>query len=222
MRYDQNAVLKGYNMLLYFAGSMIMYEPDEECVNDFWTGGILKILPVDSRNPRFNEAASFLRNSCEDNKSCITILQNDYNRLLGTKILPLAPAVRSGYVDDLPGKISESVTDFYDSYGWKFKSRFIYPDDNLGVELLFLTLLIDKYISFDDRVCRDEMGSEIKRYINNHLLSWIPLWHERVQECADTLCYKGIASLIYACAEDIKSLLESSEKADEFPPLFRN
>ncbi len=222
MRDDQNAILKGYNMLLYFAGSMIMYEPDEECVKDFWTGGILKILPVSSRNPRFNEAASFLRNSCHDKKSCMMMLQKDYNRLLGTNVLPLAPAVSSDYIDDLSGKTGESITDFYDSYGWKFKSRFSYPDDNLGVELLFLTLLIDKYISFDDRVCRNEMGSEIIRYIENHILSWIPLWYKRVQECADTLCYKGIASLVYACAEDISSLLESPEKTGDYTTLFRN
>ena len=25
-------ILKGYNMLFYFAGSMIMYEPSEECI----------------------------------------------------------------------------------------------------------------------------------------------------------------------------------------------
>ena len=43
-------------MLLYFAGSMIMYEPSEECVVDFWTNGILKSLPVSSSNPNFIQA----------------------------------------------------------------------------------------------------------------------------------------------------------------------
>ncbi len=66
----ENSVLKGYNMLLYFAGSMVMYEPDEECVIDFWSKGILKALPVRSSNPRFMEAASQLRDSCKDKDTC--------------------------------------------------------------------------------------------------------------------------------------------------------
>ncbi|MCX6259712.1 MAG: hypothetical protein NTY95_02595 [Bacteroidia bacterium] len=67
---DQNALLKGYNMLLYFAGSMIMYEPVEECVVDFWSKGILKALPVKSNNTRFNTASSQLRESCKDKTLC--------------------------------------------------------------------------------------------------------------------------------------------------------
>ncbi len=68
-------------MLLYFAGSMIMYEPVEECVVDFWSKGILKTLPVKSRNPRFIEAASQLRESCKDKTLCRKMLQDDFNRL---------------------------------------------------------------------------------------------------------------------------------------------
>ncbi|NLJ44586.1 MAG: hypothetical protein GX431_13070, partial [Bacteroidales bacterium] len=81
---DEKSVLKGYNMLLYFAGSLIMYEPDDECVVDFWSKGILKRLPVSSSNPRFIEAASQLRNSCKDLSVCRENLQNDFKRLFST------------------------------------------------------------------------------------------------------------------------------------------
>ena len=50
-------------MLFYFAGSMIMHEPSEECIVDFWEKGILKNLPVSSTNPNFINAASQLRES---------------------------------------------------------------------------------------------------------------------------------------------------------------
>ncbi|MBP1667108.1 MAG: hypothetical protein H6Q23_1968, partial [Bacteroidetes bacterium] len=72
MTIDNNRknLLKAYNMLLYFAGSMIMKEPTEECVIDFWTNGNLKKLPVKSSNPRFIKAASILRESCEDKVLC--------------------------------------------------------------------------------------------------------------------------------------------------------
>jgi uncharacterized protein YqgQ len=64
-------ILKGYNLLLYFAGSMIMYEPIEECVVDFWKQGILAKLPVSSSNPNFARAASLLRESCSDKSLCL-------------------------------------------------------------------------------------------------------------------------------------------------------
>ncbi len=207
-RTDQNLILKGYNMLLYFTGSMIMFEPSEECVTDFFSGELLRTLPVRSRNPRFIEAASMLRNSCTDKNSCREMLQQDFNTLFSGSLL--APPLKSVYFsnDIYPGK--ETISDFYDSYGWKDRSRYSFPDDNLGVELLFLTLLTDKYITIDDHVSRAELGNEIRRFIEKHILSWISDWCNMVQEKARTLCYKGIAKLIHACVEDVHTIVRPS------------
>jgi TorA maturation chaperone TorD len=221
---EQNSVLKGYNMLLYFAGSMIMYEPVEECVIDFWSKGILKTLPIKSSNPRFIEAASQLRNSCMDITICRKMLQDDFNRLFIGVGLPFAPPLKSNYIDiqQLSASMTEKVSDFYNSYGWKKRSRYNVADDNLGIELLFLTLLNDKYSSIDDEVSRVEMRNEIRRFIKLHILSWLPEWNDRMQEYAGTLCYKGIATLIYACCEDIYYLLDNSKPEINSSTEFRN
>ena len=207
--YDKN-ILKGYNMLLYFAGTMIMYEPSEECITDFWTKGILKTLPVSSSNPNFIKAASQLRDSCLDNTICNKILIEDYTRLFTRKKLPLAPAYESYYTKNKTsgtGVNKPDVIDFYNSYGWKSKFKGRIKDDHLGVELLFLTLLIDKYIVLDDNVCQTEMRNEIRRYIDLHILSWIKKWNEKVQAHSNTMCFKGISTLILACIEDIISFM---------------
>jgi TorA-specific chaperone len=221
---NRNNLLKGYNMLLYFAGSMIMYEPVEECVVDFWSNGILRALPVSSSNPRFNNAASQLRESCNDKTLCKTILQEDFNRLISSSGQPLALPLESNYNNDslaeVPG--TEKVSDFYNAYGWMKRTRYNTPDDNLGIELLFLTLLNDKYISLEDEVCSSEMRNEIRRFINQHILSWIPEWNNRMQEFAGTLCYKGIATLIYACCEDIYDLMGNPKPEMNFTVEFRN
>jgi TorA specific chaperone len=221
---NRNTLLKGYNMLLYFAGSMIMYEPVEECVVDFWSKGILKALPVKSSNPRFIEAASQLRDSCKDITLCRRMLQDDFNKLFIGTGLPLAPPLKSNYINTegsgRPG--AEQVSDFYNSYGWQKRTRYKVPDDNLGIELLFLTLLNDKYIAIDDEACRLELRNEIRRFIRQHILSWLPEWHERMQEYAGTLCYKGIATLIYASCEDIYDLLDNSIPTMNFTVEFRN
>lgn len=221
---DQNSVIKGYNMLLYFAGSMIMYEPVEECVVDFWSKGILKALPVKSTNPRFNTAASQLRESCKDQTLCRSMLQQDFNKLLSGSRLPLAPALKSNYTDISLSEVlgTENVSNFYNAYGWMKRFRYNIPDDNLGIELLFLTLMNDKYIAMDDDACRSEMRNEIRRFINQHILSWLPEWNERMQEYAATMCYKGIATLIYASCEDIYDLMANPETELNFNVEFRN
>lgn len=203
--YDRNSILKGYNLLLYFAGSMIMYEPTEECFSDFWSNGILRNLPVSSRNPRFMKAASQLRSSCGNSDLCQPVLRDDFNRLFSDKGPLLAPPFKSYYKDKLTDRqtANESVTDFYNTYGWRFRSGYNIVDDHLGVEVIFLTLLSDKLAAFDDGPCIREMKNEIRRFIADHLLSWLPEWNRLVQKNAQSLSYKGIANLIYAACEDI-------------------
>jgi len=210
-------LLKGYNMLLYFAGSMIMSEPTEECVIDFWVKGTLRKLPVTSSNPRFIKAASQLRESCEDEETCRVRLAGDYFRLFAVTGLPLAPARASIYLkhEDKYRNGALNITEFYNSYGWHLKPRGESPDDHLGVELLFLTKLIDKYLQLDDDPCRVEMKKEIRLFIDRHLLSWIPLWNEDIQEYARTYCYKGIGTLIHASIEDLYAIFETCSKSTD-------
>ena len=203
-------ILKGYNMLLYFAGSMIMYEPNEECIVDFWQNGIIKRLPVNSPNPKFARAASQLRDSCGDRAGCLKNLREDHTRLFNNQGLSLAPAFESYYSSGLNlGLKSITVSEFYDSYGWTSKYKGVIRDDHLGVELLFLTILVDKYLVMDDQVCLIEIRNEIRRFIKLHILSWLSKWYEKMQEHARTLGYKAIATLIYACAEDIYTLCDN-------------
>lgn len=194
-------------MLLYFAGSMIMNEPTEECVVELWTNGTLKNLPVSSSNPRFIKAASLLRDSCSETEQCMARLKEDYYRLFSETGLPLAPAYGSIYLKKEHKQSAGDVGDFYNSYGWKSRLREKIADDHLGIELLFLTRLIDKYLMLDDEPCCCEMQKEIRRYIGNHLITWVPAWNEDIQENSHSICFKGIGTLIYACIEDVNSIV---------------
>jgi TorA maturation chaperone TorD len=223
IRNENHNILKGYNLLLYFAGSMIMYEPSEECVVDFWQQGIIKRLPVASLNPNFAKAASQLRDSCIDKTECLKKLREDYNLLFAGESVPLAPAFESLYNHDpdLSQNITP-VTEFYDSYGWISKYKGKIKDDHLGIELLFLTLLIEKYLVLDDQVCIVEMRLEIRRFIDQHIFSWILRWNDKMQKFANTLSYKGIATLIYACVEDIYSLCANTPTTFMQPDYLKN
>jgi len=209
---DHINLLKGYNMMLYFAGSMIMSEPTEECVIDFWTKGNLKMLPVSSMNPRFIEAAALLRDSCEDKKICREMLRKDYNRLFAESGLPLAPAYASVYLNN-NRNAEEEIEKYYNSYGWEYKSDIKIAHDHLGIELLFLTKMVNNYLSAEDERSFNDIRLAIRQFIDLYILSWIPRWNDDIISQAETLCYKGIATLIHACTEDIYSILISTENS---------
>ena len=218
-------ILKGYNMLFYFAGSMIMHEPSEECIVDFWEKGILKNLPVSSSNPNFVKAANQLRDSFADKTWFGKLLHDDYLRLFSGHAPALDPAYESLYIKDIfnsSDHYSSSVTEFYNSYGWESKFKGKIDDDHLGIELLFLTLLIDKYIVLDDEACQREMSKEIRRFINYHILSWIPEWNKKIQIHANTLSFKGIGNLILACSEDIFGLFDQKSSDVIFTDHLKN
>jgi TorA maturation chaperone TorD len=207
---DEHNILKAYNMLLYFAGTMVMFDPSTECIQDFWTNGILKNLPVSSGNPRFLKAASQLRESLTDNKSSYEMMKIDYFILFTATKDPLAPPLESSFREKSPLRLNKDlpgVIDFYNSYGWVSKFRNHIPDDHIGVELLFLTLMVEKYLEFDDEACHTEMKNEIRRFIDLHLFTWVPEWNNKIQSSAKTLSYKGIGTLIQACTEDIYGIM---------------
>jgi TorA maturation chaperone TorD len=203
-------LLKAYNLMLYFAGTMIMWDPENECIHDFWKEGIIKSLPVTSSNPRYIKAASQLRESVADNNSSFEKMKKDFTSLFSGTPLALAPPTESGYREKynfVYGVSRNRVTDFYQAYGWQSTFRDTVSDDHIGIELLFLTLMVEKYLELDDEVCNIEMRNEIRRFIDDHLLTWVPDWNNSVQEHATTLSYKGIGTMILACIEDLYGIM---------------
>jgi TorA maturation chaperone TorD len=206
----ENNLLKAYNMMLYFAGTMVMWDPENECIHDFWKEGILKSLPVSSSNPRYMKAASQLRESISDPNSSFENMKIDFNGLFTGPVSPLAPPTESGYREKynfIFGVKKTLVTDFYQAYGWQSTFRDTISDDHIGIELLFLTLMVEKYLEMDDDVCNIEMRNEIRRFIDEHLLTWVPDWNNSIQEHSITLSYKGIGTLILACIEDLYGIM---------------
>lgn len=210
-KYLQTNKIKGYNMLLYFTGSIITYEPDQEFIEDFWNNDILKKLPVSSSNPNFILAASQLRESCNFNNDPLELLHEDFvwlfseNKTLSTK--PFESEFTKVQETNHNSQKQEVKT-FYTTYGWKSDLSDEINDDHLGKEILFLTCMLEKYLSLEDYFCCIEMRNEIRRFIKTHLLSWVPEWNKNIQKCSHTCCYKGVGTLIQACCEDIYELLE--------------
>lgn len=209
---EEQNVLKGYMMMLYFSGTMIMFDPSQECIYDFWTKGILKTLPVQSSNPEFIRAASLLRDSSCNTLNKHGLMQEDFRRLFSNAGKELAPPYESWYRKiknkDERKKFTDELNSIYNAHNWISNFRGRVPEDHLGVELLFLTFLTEKYIEYEGSM-KKAAGSGLIGFIDAHLLSWLPAWKEDVYRNSITIGYKGIASLLTASAEDIKSMIIS-------------
>jgi TorA maturation chaperone TorD len=83
------------------------------------------------------------------------------------------------------------------------------PDDHLGTEILFINLMVDKYLSLDDEACQREMRNEMLRFIEGHPLRWIGQWQSEVEKHADTKCFRGIAKMLYASLEDMVDIIRN-------------
>lgn len=209
--YEEQNLLKGYLMMLYFSGTMVMFDPSRECVYDFWTKGILKQLPVSSNNPNFIKAAALLRESSEKSDRKFELLSEDYTRLFTGTGIPLAPPYESVYRDGdrlIFGKTTADVTGFYRKHNWESRFRDKIPDDHLGTELLFLAYLIEEYLAALTMQKKAVMANAALSFIREHLLSWLHSWSSDTKKHAKTIGYKGIAMLVLASVEDICKIIE--------------
>jgi len=210
---EKRNLLKGYIMMLYFSGTMIMFDPSQECIYDFWTKGILKQLPVRSSNPDFVKAAGLLKESVSKTTDKYELLRKDYLRLFPGTGKPLAPPFESVYRGNehlIFDNITSEVRNFYRKHGWESKFRNKIPDDHLGIELLFLIYLVEKFINENINEYKNIIPDEIRLFIKEHLISWVPQWNEDVQRHALTMGYKGIALLTLSSIEDIDNIIMKS------------
>lgn len=209
---EEKNLIKGYVMMLYFAGTMVMFDPSRECIYDFWTKGILKQLPVKSSNSDFIKAAGLLRDSADKTDGKYENMRNDYMHLFSGAGVeqPAAPPFASVYLDPeklIAGQNTLDIRNIYKKYNWEPKAGKTIPDDHLGNEILFLTYLLELYIKNKDKELHAKLSSEIHEYIERHLLTWIPQWSNDVQKHATTLGYKGIAMLVLASLSDINNIV---------------
>ncbi len=205
-----NNFFAAYNMMLSFAGSFILYEPQTGCISDLIEMDLLKQLPVESDNPNFIKAASYLRKIDPEHPLDYDKIIKDHLELFGGKGIAKAPPYSSVYMsrdhimNDSP---AIQVRKIYNAYGWKSQMEGKVPDDHLGIELQFISLLLSKYPELEDGVCKKEISKDLIKFIHNYINPWINEWNRYVQDNAESNFYKGIAYLTVACLEDIYSTL---------------
>jgi len=208
-----NNFYTAYSLMLSFAGSFILYEPQSGCINDLIDMKLFKSLPVESDNPKFILAASYLRKINGEQPLDYDEIINDHLELFGGKGEAFAPPYGSVYMskDHLMNDLSSrEVRKIYNAYGWRSDMEGKVPDDHLGIELQFINLLLEKYPRLEDDVCRREIKTDILKFIDNFIKPWINQWNINIQENAGSNFYKGIGYLTVAGIEDVYSTMKGT------------
>lgn len=207
---NNSDVLKGYSMLLYFAGSFILNEPTEGCIKDLVAENLFTKMPVSSNNPNYILASSFLNNLNSSKKVAYDAILADHLNLFGGSGDSQAPPYESYYMSKehlLNQEQTLEVKNIYRSYGWKSSVEGQIPDDHIGIEIQFLNLMLEKYSELDDEACHLELQKDIKKFIEKHIQPWIRDWNNDIQQSAISDFYKGVGYLVVACTQDIYHLV---------------
>jgi len=203
-------LFNAYSVMFYFAGSIITLEPEEEGLPEFCASGLLRNLPVTSFNPAFTSAIEFFRAPCNEHGVCCEKVAKQYQRLFADSVNSLAWPAESSWpseMDTILHKAHGSIEEFYDRYTFRPENDRFLPSDHLGIELLFLNKLITLYINTQEQLVKDKIKRDIISFTDSHLLNWLPEWVMAVTKNSEVKCFKGIANLILASVEDVKSLL---------------
>ncbi len=202
-------LLQAYTALFLFLGGSVSMTPGESDLPHLCDSGLLRNLPLESRNSKFMQASHLLKSPCPFKQQCHLTVDNNYGNLLSGKNSASAYPAASHWKNS--GIAAEdhhrSLSLLYNRYGYSSDSDEGLEPDHLGIQLLFANLLIEKYLTEDDNEIRGMIRKDLLEFINTEMLSWLPRWAEKVTGQSVTKCYTGISGLILGGLEDVKDIL---------------
>jgi len=202
-------LLQAYTSLFLFLGGAVSMSPGESGLPHLCDSGMLRNLPVESTNSRFDAATRLLRSPCPFKQQCHLAVGDNYRSLLaGSENAEAYPA--ASHWINTGNSVQEhhlELSHLYGKYGYSRAEDDGLAADHLGIQLLFTNLMIEKYLTEDDLEIRTMIGRDLLNFIRDKMLSWLPRWAEAVSGSSKTKCYTGISGLIVGGLEDVSDIL---------------
>ncbi|MCI0522046.1 MAG: molecular chaperone TorD family protein [Bacteroidales bacterium] len=202
-------LMQAYTALFLFLGGSISLSPEESSLPHICDSGLLRNLPVESGNTQYEKASRLLRSPCQYKSTCNITVSANYNALLSedksSTAFPEASRWFSNSTD--PSEYRQKLELLYSRYGYSREHGCTLQSDHLGIQLLFINLMIEKYLTEDDYEIKGMIRKDLLAFINDEMLVWLPRWAETVSEKSVTKCYTGISGLIIGSLEDVKEIL---------------
>lgn len=206
-------LLQAYTAMFMFLGGSVSLSPEESGLPSLCDSGMLRNLPVESNNMKYLEASRLLRSPCPFKQQCRHTIGDNYKTLLSAdKNSPAYPAASHWFnPGTATGEHHRMLSEVYGRYGYCRTAECDMEADHLGIQLLFVNLLIEKYLTEDDYEIKEMIRKDLVAFIKEEMLTWIPRWAEKVSESSVTKCYTGISGLIVGGLEDVKDILRNQK-----------
>ncbi len=200
-------------------------ELDTALVEDLRCTGFPNGLRLQLRSDQGQEAVSLVGESLQAlpetvDKAALDELAADYADIYLTHALGASPC-ESVWIDEEGLAMQEpmfQVREYYRRHGLNVRDWRKRSDDHLVHQLQFLSLLFA-------RAGREHLV-EAARFMDEHLLRWLPGFAARVASRCATPLYAGLAMLSMAYADELRDLLaeilgESRPSAEEIEERMR-
>jgi TorA maturation chaperone TorD len=206
-------LLQAYNAMFMFLGGSVSLAPEESGLSHFCETGMLRNLPIESRNLKFLEASRLLKSPCPHKQQCCMMVGENYQSILAARrTSPAYPAASHWFNTGTDtNEHHRMLEEIYRRYGYSRDAECGLEADHLGIELLFTNLLIEKFLTEDDYEIKEMIRQDLVKFIAEEMLTWVPRWAEKVTEKSVTKCYTGISGLIIGSLEDVKDILHNQK-----------
>lgn len=196
------------------AAELVRDEPSEERIRLFWRENLFEEVPFAEDNDVAKRGSGFLASwfseiTEENLPERVSTVRSEWIKLLVGPGTPDAPTMESYYYLGnavLQGERTVAMRRLYKKHGLELARRDEGPDDQLGLMLEFLGLLL---LREHEAVLRGEGGAadilraDQRAVLEEHLLYWFPQWYMAMKDCAKTGYYQGIADLVFAFVQEL-------------------
>jgi TorA maturation chaperone TorD len=191
--------LEAYAAATGFVSRLLLAAPDEPLLDQLSGPGVLQEWPLDGQHSVDGLAA--LTVSLADGGESMQQMHDDWQRLFVASENVLASPYESVYLSEEHvtfGSQTLAVRQWYRTYGFQAPAEGREPDDHIGLELLFASLLCRGALDAADHGNAESLVATclaLGEFLKEHLLLWADDCLDHVQAHAQTQFYQGVGQL---------------------------
>jgi putative dimethyl sulfoxide reductase chaperone len=210
--------LSGELLVFGLLGKILYHYPDQEFIQELIDKDVFEDIPFGSTQPYTTAGLKLLavwqeRYLSNPGGKELNDLQTDYTRLfLNTGDKPISPWESVYFSEDrsLFQERTLAIRSFYRRFGLQIVKLHQEPDDHIALEFAFLShlagLSLNAIAEGNEGVFQNILQVQ-RDFLTEHVLQWVPLWCDQIEEHAKTDFYRGTGLLVRgSLAELVKTL----------------
>lgn len=209
---ELNYILKARQFIYDILARFFVEEPSREYLEYFVENDLISLMPFVEDSKDMENATEYIKKYLNEhdvinNNDDYENLHWDYTRMfIGPLELP-APPWESVYVRKdhlLFQENTIAVQRKYEEFGFVIRDQNMEAEDHVGFELDFMFHLNELCIEAIEKAEPNALShlyyliDQQEKFLENHLLVFVPEFSERVIESAETQFFKGMAKLLHA------------------------